>query len=227
MKRTFAFGILWLIWTAAAPAQTSQAPRFIRAFGEGVVSVRPDAGAVSFSVVTQAATAREAADQNATRTTALIETLQQLIGSNGEIKTLYYSLSPNYNRDNPPAIIGYTAVNTIQATIYDLSLIGLLIDTGLQAGANRADGPRLTLRNDEEARAQALRQAGQKARRRAEAIAQGVSVRLGSVRSAEEGVSIRPIAVERGAAPSATTTPIETGALEVRATVTLEMDIAQ
>jgi uncharacterized protein YggE len=55
-----------------------------------------------------------------------------------------------------------------------------------------------------------------------------LNARLGAVLAASEGFTTRLVsnADERGAT-AATTTPIETGTLEVRATVTIEYEIAQ
>jgi uncharacterized protein YggE len=108
-------------------------------------------------------------------------------------------------------------------TVNDINAAGSVIDTATQAGATRIDGLRFGLRDEEPARAQALRAAGQKARAKADAIAIGLSVRLGAVLMAEEGVSVRPVGADRTA--QATATPVEPGTLEVQATVTLDVEI--
>src|SRR6266446_7034254 len=79
-----------------AQAQTAR-PRFVRAFGEATVSTTPDQAKVQFAVVTQAATADAASSQNSTQVTTLLAALRSLLGQNAEIRTLSYSLSPNYS----------------------------------------------------------------------------------------------------------------------------------
>lgn len=204
-------------------AQTQ--PRYVRAYGEASVSIRPDQARISVSIITQAQTAQEAGSQNATRTNAVIEQLRALLGANADIKTTGYSLSPNYNypRDSPPVLTGYTAANSLLVTVNDINAAGSVIDTATQAGATRIDGLRFGLRDEEPSRAQALRAAGQKARAKADAIALGLSVRLGAVLMAEEGVAVRPVGADRTA--MTTTTPVEPGTLEVHATVTLDVEI--
>jgi uncharacterized protein YggE len=207
-------------------AQQGRRP-FIRASGDATVSERPDLFEISVGTVTQAQTAQQAAEQNAAQLTAVIAALRQLLGQGADIRTAGFSLSPNYRSQTggPPVIVGYTASNSIQATVTDLSLAGRVIDTAAGAGANSINGLRFTLKNSDSLRAEALRQATRKARGHAEAIAQGLGVRLGQVFVAEEGGSVRVLAVERGLAAGATPTPIEPGAVEVQATVTIEAEI--
>ena len=226
---TFA-GALALLAIGATAQTTVQRRPFVRATGEGVVSVRPDQAKVSVAVVNQAATADEAASQNATRTNNVLDALRKLLGSGAEIRTVSYTLSPHYNypRDGgTPTLAGYIATNLIEVTLGDISLIGRVIDTAVQAGATRIDGMRLMLKDEEPARHQALRLATQRARARAEAIAAGAGSKVGALIAAEEGSAVRPLTdVNRMAAAQAqAATPIETGQLEIRAMVTVEYEL--
>jgi uncharacterized protein YggE len=211
------------VWGQAGPVTRGS----ITAYGEAVVSVRPDQAKVSISAITQAATAEEAATQNAARTTAVLNALRQLLGASAVIETINYLVTPNYSspRDGgPPTLVSFTAANTIQVTIPDLGIIGRVIDTAVQAGASRVDSLRLSLREEAPVRAAALRQAAQQARLKAESIAGGLNVRIGGLISASEGFTVRPL--ERSLAqPAATTTPIEPGTLQVHATVTAEFEV--
>lgn len=203
--------------------------RAIRATGEGSVTVRPDAARVTVSVVKQAATAADAASDNAAASSAVIAAIRQLLGANAEVRTVTYHLSPLYSapRDGTPAqIVGFSATNTIEAIASDSSLAGRVIDTAVAAGASRVDGVQLFLREDEPSRAQALRTASQRARGKAEAIAMGLGVRLGQVVYAQEGITSLPLPIDRaGSALTTTPTPIEAGSLEVRAIVTVEFEV--
>jgi len=218
----------------SAQAQTTVSTRrIIRAVGDAKVSGKPDQVQVDFAVLTQSATAQAAAAQNATQTTAVLTALKQLLGANADIKTLNYSLSPvyNYPRDGGvPTLTGFTASNTVEATVGDLSLPGSVIDTAIQAGANRVDGLRFSLKDDQPLRAQALRSASLVARAHADAIALGLGVRLGAVSAAAEGYSVSVgvnDSARFGAAPAAAPTPIQPGSVDITATVTLEIEIAQ
>ncbi len=217
---------------ASAQSNAAAPRRLIRAVGEGKASGKADQVQVDLAVVTQAATAQEAASQNATQTTAVLTQLRQLLGANADIKTLNYSLSPvyNYPRDGSPATLsGFTANNTVEATVGDLSLAGKIIDTAIQAGANRVDSLRFSVKDDQPLKAQALRSASLQARAHADAIALGLGVRLGAIIAAAEGFNVGILTADARAtvAASAAPTPVQPGNIDVTATVTLEIEIAQ
>lgn len=213
--------------TLASPQTTSPNRPFVRATGEASVSLRPDQVRVAVGVITQASTAQQAASQNAERAAAVIHALRQLLGPSSEIRTFNYNVAPNYvhGRDGvEPKIVGFTASNTVEAATSDISLTGRVIDSAIQAGANRVEHIRFGVKNDDAAKNQALRLAAQRAREKANAMAGGLGVRLGSVLRAEEGAAVRPLAFERAAMAS---TPIEPGMLEVSAAVTIDWEILQ
>jgi uncharacterized protein YggE len=228
-----ALGCMVLLATSAPAQTTAITRRMIRAVGDARVSGRPDQAQVDLAVTTQAATAQDAAAQNANQTTAVLTALKQLLGANADIKTLNYSISPvyNYPRDGGAATLtGFTANNTIEATVGDLSLPGKVIDAAIQAGANRIDGLRFSMKDDQPLRGQALRAAGLLARSHADAIALGLGVRLGAVLAAAEGYSVGILAGDTSSSliPSAAPpTPVQPGNVEVSARVTLEIEIAQ
>jgi len=73
-----------------------------------------------------------------------------------------------------------------------------------------------------------LGMAAKQGRAHAEAIATGLGARVGSIFAASEGTSISPIG--RAAEPpsgAATPTPIETGLVQIRATVTIDAELLQ
>jgi len=228
MNKTWVILPVLALFSASAFGQTATR-RFIRSFGEGSVSVTPDQAKIQFSVVTQAVTAQAAADQNATQVAAVLAALRSVLGPNAELKTLSYSLSPIYSspRDgSQPVITGYTASNTVEATVNDLSLIGRLIDTGIQAGGNRVQALRFGLKDDQPQRLQALRLAAIQAKAHADAMAAGLNLKAGAVVSIQEGSVVVPFEFA-DTRLAAATTPIETGQVNVRATVTLEVDLTQ
>ena len=229
MNKTWVLLPVLAVFTFSASGQVAPR-RFVRAFGEGSVSATPDQARIQFSVVTQATTAEAAAAQNATQVTSLLAALRSVLGPNAELKTLSYSLNPNYNspRDgSQPILIGYTASNTVEATVTNLSLIGKLIDTGIQAGGNRVQGLRFGLRDDQPQRQQALKLATAQAKAHADAMASGINLRTGAVVSIQEGSVVSPVLSLDARALAAPTTPIETGQVDVRATVTLEVELTQ
>jgi len=207
-------------------------PPSVRANGEAVIQVKPDEAKLNIGVVTQASTAQAAAAQNATQLQSTLDKLRAALGASGEIQTSGYSLQPNYQypRDGgQPTITGYTASNTIEVTTGDLAGLGKLIDVVVGGGANRIQGLQFTVKNEAPARAKALAEAVREARGNAEAMAAAMGLQLGKVLSLEQGGPsvIRP-AIRQFAANAVTAaapTPVEPGTVEVRATVTLTVEL--
>lgn len=221
--------ILLLCAAGLLGAQTTTAPRFIVASGQGSVSITPDQAQIAVSVVTQAATAQDASTQNAVLTQNVITALQNTLGSNASVKTISYSLTPNYStsQGQTSVITSYTATNTVQATTGDLTVIGKAIDSAIAAGANRVQSLTFGLRDDTPARAQALQAAGRAALADASALASGLGVRTGAILVAQEGSSIVPLTVVGVATTAPTTTPVVPGNLTVSATVTIQVELLQ
>lgn len=226
MKRLLV--VLALATAAPVVAQTVTGPRFVRSAGEGVASGKPDRATIGFSVVTQATAAQDASSQNADKTAAVLNALKQVLGPNADIRTINYSLYANYNSMGT-AIVGFTAANTVQATVDDITVPGRLIDAAISAGANRVDSLQFSIKDDLPLRREALRLAAIQARQRADAMALGIGVRLGSVLDLQEGYSATPVRspVDVALPAAGTTTPIQAGTIDVRATVTLDMEITQ
>jgi uncharacterized protein YggE len=214
-----------LLTVAAIEAQTVPTPiRSITATGNANISATPDMASVDVSVTTEAATAQDASTKNATIVASVIAALQAILGAGGNIKTINYSLNPVYN--NAGGITGYSATNTVEATVIDLTTIGRVIDAGISAGANRVSGIQFGLRDSSATQAQALKTAAALAVTQAKAIASGLGVQTGRVLHASQGGNIiTPSAILAPTAPGATTTPVEPGLIQVSATVTIELEI--
>jgi hypothetical protein len=207
-------------------AQTS--PGAIQAVGSATISVDPDQAQLAVGVVTQGATAQDAGQQNASLTTTVLNALKGVLGTAGTIQTIGYSISPRYSttQGQTSAIIGYTATNTVEVTSFDLSLIGRLIDTANQAGANSVGNLSFSLQNPEPVMEQALGQAAKQAQAHTNAIATGLGAKTGVVLSAQEGATVTPIVIA-GALAAAPTTPIQTGTVSVTASVTISVQLIQ
>jgi uncharacterized protein YggE len=214
--------ILTVLLFAVTPlaAQSTTAGRTVTATGSATIYVTPDQAQFTASVVTQAATAQDAAQQNATMTTAVLTAIKAVLGSAGSVQTVSYSISPRTSNANPPMIVGYTAINQVQVTVTDLSLIGKLIDAANQSGANSIGGLTFGLQNPEPTVLQALTAATKQALTHANAIALGINGGVGPVLSVQQSSAYAPVVVGT-AAGAAPTTPVQTGTVSVYASVTL------
>jgi uncharacterized protein len=217
-----------LLLSASLPAQARRA--VVVSYGDATITANPDQVKVSVGVTTRANTAQDAAAQNASSVTALITALQQALGTKGDIKTIGYSVSPNYTYppNATPVLNGYTASNTLDVTSSDIANIGKVIDAATTAGANSVQSLRFSVKDELPLRSQALRQATLNARTKADAIAIGVSLRVGSVVSVQEGYTsqiVQPRSLAGTAPAAAPTTPVEPGLVQITASVTLELEL--
>jgi uncharacterized protein YggE len=219
---------LVLLWTVLGALAAAQTPT-VRASGEGVVSLKPDKLTMTVSVVTQADTAQQAADDNAARSTVVIEAVRRLLGAGADLRTVAYSVNPvyKYPAGGTPILSGYTASNAIEATTTDLSIAGRLIDVAVQAGATTVGGIRFGLKDPQPARQAALKLAVQQAKASAEAMASGLNARVGNVITIAESSTASVINSERTSTAATTPTPVETGMVEVRASVAIEAVLLQ
>jgi uncharacterized protein YggE len=226
--------VVMLNGSALAQDAADKNPRpSIRVTGEATITTKPDQAQIDIGVVTQAQNAQEAANQNAQKVDAVIAALRKALGAGADIKTISYSLTPNYRypeRGGQPTITGYTASNTIQIKTDNLTQVGNIIDVGTQSGANNIRSLRFMLKDEQVSRAQALREAAMKARAKADALASALGVRFVRVLFVEESGQTTPIIpmYARAEMKSADAqTPVEAGTIDVQATVTLTIEIAQ
>ena len=220
--------------TAQAQDVTDKTPRpTIRVTGESTVTVKPDQAIIDVGVTTQSASAQTDASQNAQKTDAVIAEIRRALGPGADIRTISYSLSPNYRyprEGGQPTIDGYIASNIVQLKINDLTQVGKIIDLATQSGANNIQGLRFALKDEQAARSQALAEAATKARAKADVIAAALGLKIQRVLHVEEGgsVSMPPMPTyARQADMAAVTTPVEAGTIGVRALITLTLEVAQ
>ena len=219
--------------SAAGAQDANRVPRgTVRASAEAVVTVAPDEARINVGVVTQAAAAAEAAAANARDADAVMKQIRSVLGAKADIKTINYSIAPNYDYSGrKQKITGYTANNTVQARIDNLTDVGKVIDAATQNGANTINGIQFSLRDESAVRAEALRRAASRAKAEAEAIASALGVHVTGVYSAEAGEPAVPrpmyaMMAEARAAPGVAT-PVQPGNIEVHGVVTVTLEVSQ
>jgi len=197
-----------------------------------VVYAKPDRAKIDIGIVTQGATAQSAGSQNAAQVQSMLDKLRGTLGPRARIQSVSYSLNPEYQypkTGGKPTIAGYRAINMVEVTIDDLSVVGKAIDAVTEGGANEIHRLEFTLKDEKPARAEALRLAAEAARSNAEAMAGALGLKLGRVLGIEQGngtTVIRPqMLAMAGRMAAAAPTPVEAEAIEVRATVTLTVGL--
>jgi len=232
------------------------AQRTITVNGVGTVETAPDEAILVLAVTNQAATADQAAKDNADTASRVVETILGLsslsIGITKEdITTIDYSLTPVYAQadkcvtidqpglptDRPqvtctsttPQLVGYAVRNAIQVTVKDMNSIGKVLDAATGAGANEIDGISFTFTSGTYAdlQKQALQKAVQDASGQAQAMATALGVHITGVVSVNPAYVYRPyINYKVDTSSSGASTPIQTGTLQVTVNVQVVYEIS-
>lgn len=195
----------------------------ITVFGTGSANVTPDRASFSFGTVSQAATANAALTASSQSVARVVAALKKAGVAQADIQTSDVSLSPRMN-DNNNEIVGYTASNTVTATIKKLGDAGDVVDAAVAAGANQVYGPNLLASDQDAVYRTALKAAVAEARTKAETLAAGSSSTLGKITAIVEGGGSTPMPMAVGAAKDSSVS-IEPGTQKIEATVSVTFAI--
>ncbi len=143
----------------AAAAQTITMPAILPdgtildGSATGKTTRTPDLATIDAGVVTQGATAAAALADNSNRMAKVLAALKSAGVESRDIATSTVRLNPQYRyADNqPPAITGYQATNTVSVRFHDIKKAGSILDALVAQGANQIDGPNPSLDNPDTA----------------------------------------------------------------------------
>jgi uncharacterized protein YggE len=217
---------------ARAQDASSGTGQGITIVGQGQVSAAPDVAYVNLGVQTDGKTAQEASQANATAMAAVIDAVKRSGVSDNNIRTQGINISPitapgRPADSTPPQVVGYRAENTITVTIDDITRAGAVLDAGIGAGANVANGLRFGLKDAATLRRQALDQAARTARADADALASSLGLRVTGIRAVEDqGGQATPMARVAAADAGGASVPVQPGQLTVTASVRVVFNFA-
>jgi uncharacterized protein YggE len=121
---------------------------------------------------------------------------------------------------------GFVAHSALEVRVDDIGRTGEIADAAVQAGATSLDGVRFDLKDRPAAERDALRLAVADARARADAAAAGAGLAIDRVLRIEEGERMQPQPLRPMIAMrSEATTPVESGVLEIRISVTMTVAV--
>lgn len=171
------------------PVPNAHAPEIVAA-GRGDTTIAPTSAAFTVSVTTRAATAAQAAAENAKRLQSTLSWLRSQGLAATDLTTVGYSVGQHYEEQRgrqTPA--GFVARNTVRVEVRRLDDLGKIIDAALTGGATEISSPQFLSTHLREGRRAALAEAVREARADAEAIARAAGGSLGRLISANSGVS--------------------------------------
>lgn len=206
----------------------------IQVTGQANIAVPADLVKISFSVETEAPSAGDATEENASLMEGVVEAVRGSGIPGLDLETYGYVLRPEYEvaRDGSGTrtITGYRVQNNLRVTLPDVDAAGQILDTAVRAGANRVANLQFEASDTKAARMEALRLAVLNAREQADAIASAMGVSLGIALEVQGGVSApnprAPAGIMLRASAEATT-PVEAGDQLVAASVTVTFRILE
>ena len=214
------------LMTTKAFAEEAKIPT-LSVSGEGIVEAAPDRAAISIGVVTQDRDAARAQSANAKTAQDVINAIVALGVDRKYINTSDYSFRPTYRQDtNRQSVLsGYEVRNTVHVMLDNLDLVGKVIDTALNHGANNIDSLDFGIKNRKKLQDEALVLAIRDARQRADLVARelgktitgihDVSINNGGV----GGMRMNKMYAMAEMASMDADTPIEAGTLTCTASV--------
>lgn len=210
--------------TLAQDTSPASSSKTIVVTGEGTVQAPPDAATVRLGVQEQAGSAVDAIDAVNRQMSQVINALTALGIPSSAIQTQGLSVYPVRDQlsggGNGP--VRFQASNTIAIELDGVSQVGTVIDTAMKAGANQVSGVRFHLRDQDAVRNQAISEAVNQARAKAQTIARSLNVQLGSAQSASLQGTNTPAPLNAAAMAA---TPVAPGELDftvqVRVTFTI------
>lgn len=178
----------------------------------------PDIASVSAGVVTQAADANGALRANAEQMARVVAAVRAAGIAARDVQTAGVGLHPQYRHveNEPPAITGYQATNTVNVTVRDIGRLGRILDALVASGANQVNGPSFDVEHKDDALDQARRDALEKARQRAAMYAKTLGLQVRRIVSIDETAGYglpRPLMrmEAKAMAADAVSTPISPG----------------
>jgi uncharacterized protein YggE len=215
----------------SAQAQSTSGPVVVTQ-GEAVIKRAPDRAWLTVASETRDARADRARSLSAEGMTALQAALKSAGLNEDAIRTTGYSLVPEMDFKGGRGVVrGYVVRNQIEVRIDDLDRLSAVIDAATTSRGTSLSitGPRFSLKDEASAQSEALRNAVTSAMARARAMAMGAGRSLGAITRIEDhnvggGMPPQPM-MRMAAAAEATPTQITPGELEIRAVITLTVEL--
>ena len=183
--------MLALLVSACGPATINQAgqpmTRTLSVAGSGQAFLDPDIAYIYIGVHTEKPTAAEAVAENNTQTQTVIKAITDFGIDTQDVRTTNFSISPVDKYDpvsgTPTGEKTYAVDNTVYVTVRDLSKLGDLLDTAVQAGANTVNSVQFDVANRDAALKSARAEAVKDAQAKAQELASAAGVSLGEIQS--------------------------------------------
>ncbi len=151
--------------------------------GTGKVVYVPDVGYIHVGISSDAWTAADAWKKNEAIVKKIFDELRKYGIEERDLKTTNLSLVPRYTQKpkEEPKFAGYTASYDLNVRVHDLDLMGAVLDSMVDAGANRNMSISFGCSNADDLLDQAREKAVADARKKANLYVTGAGAKLGDV----------------------------------------------
>ena len=202
--------------------------------GTGKVTVAPDIAKIDIGIQESGVNLKTLQDSVNKKSQDLVAQIKKFGIEAKDIKTISYSVYPEYDYTAPTqAITGYQVSTRYEITIRDFTKINDIIASVTSFGANSIGGINFDLSDDlkNKTLATAREEAVSEAKTKAEGLAKAAGISLGKIINVSESTpsNIRPYplqAVGMGAAEKSVTEPdVQPGTTEIDVTISLSYEV--
>ena len=162
----------------------------INVAGNSELTVKPDKAEVWAGISVVELSAEDAQEEANKVINAIIDSLRYKGISEDDIETERLSLyeERTWTEKEGSKVIGWRATQTLKVKTTDLSKVGEIVDVAVTNGANQINNIQFELSDakDKEYRKQAISEATQNAKEKAETIAESLGVKLGGIKTVSE-----------------------------------------
>lgn len=234
------FFILLFVYSRFGPSlpisvltQTKGEPMMVSDTGK--VTVVPDIAKVTVGIDEQGQSLKQVQDSVNKKSKALTDSLKKVGVNEKDIKTVNYSVNPEYDYQNQPyKINGYSVSTSYEIKITDFELVNDVLVLATESGANVVGN--ISFEVNEETREKKLQEAREmavdKAKQKAEGLAKASGIILGKIINVTESMGLdypRPIAYAKEMSLSSGDSPevanVTPGETEISVTVNLSFEI--
>ena len=210
----------------------AQEMRTIAVDGISTIKVAPNKATVNISITNSAKNSKEAANKNAAVMNKIQSALLGLTITEENIQTTNYSLYPIYDaKSNSREITGYSVTNEISVNIDNIALVGIVIDTAINSGASNVDSIEFGLKDSQQYKEKALREAILDAKRKAEVVASTLGKNIVNVVSVNtnntyiETRNMNNAMYMKSSADMSASSPVQEGEINVRSNVSVVFEM--
>ncbi|MFF2448641.1 SIMPL domain-containing protein [Neobacillus sp. NPDC058068] len=157
----------------------SKGHSLIKVTGDGELAVQPDTASVNLGVVTENKVLKTAQQRNSQESKRVIDSLLALGIPHSHVQTFDYRIESDYDYEQGKQIFrGYKITHIVQVKIENLTIIGKVVDTGVENGVNYVSNIQFKVKNKDSYYQQSLTLAINNALEKAKTIAAALNVTL-------------------------------------------------